>query len=134
MNEFYFNEVCIERDLNPHGIMDFELATTRILKLFIDGTKQIDKSSISLNKRELPFPSKIEWDIKNDSVKRVPLKIEMVDALGNILNSFWMTITPLSTTNARFNHISSKTEKINIVCCRENVIEKKAILTITARN
>lgn len=134
MNEFYFNEVCIERDLNPHGIMDFELATTRILKLFIDGTKQIDKSSISLNKRELPFPSKIEWDIKNDSVKRVPLKIEMVDALGNILNSFWMTITPLSTTNARFNHIPSKTEKINIVCYRENVIGKKAILTITARN
>lgn len=132
--QFYFNEVNLSREENPHGLLDFELLSTHILKLFVDGTKKLSKSSISLTKRETNFPDTVKWDIYNDSINRITLRVEMLDKSGNVLNGFWMPLAPLTTNNIILNNIPGTTQKLILICYHENVINKSATLTVTAKN
>lgn len=131
---FYFNEVDVKREENPHGLMDFELVTENVLKLTIDGTTDLEKSSISLNKKDITFPNVIEWDIVNESLHRFPLHVEIFDEQGKTLSSFWMTLQGLFTNNAIFKQIPEKTQKIVLTCHRKHMIDKTATLTITSKN
>lgn len=131
---FYFNEVNIEYGENPHGLMDFELLEANILKLEIDGKKSIDKSSITLSRKELDFPKTIEWEIKNKTINKIALKIEIKDKNNKILRHFWMTNYGLSNNQVTINDIPKATEKIVITAFHENVLNKTGILIITAKN
>lgn len=132
--QFYFNEVNIARETNPHGLLDFEFVSTHILKVLVTDKKGIDKSSISLAKRELDFPDSIKWDIHNGSVHRITLRVEMLDKFDNVLNGFWMMLAPITTSNVIFNNIPANTEKLLLTCYHENIIGKSATLVITAKN
>lgn len=112
--------------------MDFELTSSRTLKLFVDGkNKNGNETCISLVKKDEPFPSKIEWDIHNNAINRIALRLEMEDKNGKPLCGFWMTIRPLTVNNVMINYIPKETERIRLICLKENVIGKTAVLTIT---
>lgn len=132
--EFYFSEVTIKREENPHGLMDYELPSIRILELFIDGTKSGPNTSIALCKKDRSFPKEIRWNIFNDSIYKITLQILATDKEGNTLRKFWMPLYPLVSNEIDINDVPEETEKIMIVCHYENVIGKKATLTVVAKN
>lgn len=133
--EFYFNEVTIQAEENPEKLLTFTVLKSNQLQINVDCTQKCcEESSISFNRKEVPFPAKLHWDMLNGAPKRITLRLEMIDENGNVLKKAWLAFTGLAKSEILFNDIPKETSKIVLTCARTSNIGKKAEMLLTAIN
>ncbi len=116
--DFFFNEVDIVREDNPKELMDFEMVSSKMLKLKINCiAKKADESSIAIKRRKLPFENKLKWELTNNSDKTVSLDMYLYNSQNYIINHIpGIDINPESLQTFEMKNIPEDTHKIVLLC------------------
>lgn len=131
--DFYFNEVDIVREENPKELMDFEMISSKIVKLKIDCVnKNVDESGIAFKRRKKDFDKKLIWEIKNPGDEKICLYLFAYNKKGFIDENIVLDINPRSTLQLDIDNLSENTEKISLLCKKR--FNKNIIGTLTIKS
>lgn len=131
--DFYFNEVDIVREENPRELMDFEMISSKIVKLKIDCVnKDANESGIAFKRRKKDFDKKLIWEIKNPGDEKICLYLFVYNKKGFIEENIVLDINPHSTLKLDIDNLSENTEKISLLCKKR--FNKNIIGTLTIKS
>lgn len=131
--DFFFNEVDIVREENPKELMDFEMISSKIIKLKINCVnKDINESGISIKRRKKDFEERLKWEIKNPGDEKICLYAFIYDKKGFITNDFILNINSHTTLTWNVTNIPKDTKKISLICKKR--FNKNVIGTLTIQS